>query len=231
MTMLPADHRADLQKLEKIAGEPASLETEEEFESLFPNCAKGAMRPFGNLYGLPTCVDKRLTQEDYIVFEAGTHTDAIKLNDRGYEQIVKPRVGRPGDQGASHPASLIIAGQKDRDAMRVWTAAIPSTDSLFQLPASRTRGPGALGKRGGSGRWLFCRSFFRWLCALVRCRSRRKVRLGSQSAPDWCQRLLKVGVPRQFRRLGDRERGNYRDERRRVLRSVFRSERCRVKGF
>jgi len=92
MTVFPADHRADLQKLEKIAGEPASLETEEEFESLFPNCAKGAMRPFGNLYGLPTCVDKRLTQEDYIVFEAGTHTDAIKLNDRGYEQIVKPRV-------------------------------------------------------------------------------------------------------------------------------------------
>jgi prolyl-tRNA editing enzyme YbaK/EbsC (Cys-tRNA(Pro) deacylase) len=37
-------------------------------------------------------MDKRLTQEDYIVFEAGTHTDAIKLNDRGYEQIVKPRV-------------------------------------------------------------------------------------------------------------------------------------------
>jgi prolyl-tRNA editing enzyme YbaK/EbsC (Cys-tRNA(Pro) deacylase) len=31
------------------------------------------VRPFSNLYGLPTCVDKRLTQEDYIVFEAGTH--------------------------------------------------------------------------------------------------------------------------------------------------------------
>jgi Ala-tRNA(Pro) deacylase len=63
VTVLPADHRADLQKLEKIADEPASLETEEKFELLFPNCAKGAMRPFGNLYGLPTCVDKRLTQK------------------------------------------------------------------------------------------------------------------------------------------------------------------------
>jgi hypothetical protein len=79
MTGLPADHRADLQKLEKIAGEPASLETEEKFESLFPNCAKGAMRPFGNLYGLPTCVDKRLTQEDYIVFEAGTHSERAPI--------------------------------------------------------------------------------------------------------------------------------------------------------
>jgi Ala-tRNA(Pro) deacylase len=83
VTVLPADHRADLQKLEKIADEPASLETEEKFESLFPTCAKGAMRPFGNLYGLPTC--------DYIVFEAGTHSDAIKLSDRGHEEIVKPR--------------------------------------------------------------------------------------------------------------------------------------------
>src|SRR5258708_14079050 len=106
MTVLPADHRADLQKLEKIAGEPASLETEEEFESLFPNCAKGVMQPFGNLYGLPTCVDKRLTQEDYIVFEAGTHTDAIKVNDRGYKQIVKPRVDDLAIKVHLHPASL-----------------------------------------------------------------------------------------------------------------------------
>ena len=113
ITVLPADHRADLQKLEKIDGEPASLETEEEFESLFPNCAKGAMRPFGNLYGLPTCVDKRLTQEDYIVFEAGTHTDAIKLNDRGYRQIVKPPVEDLAIK--VHPSSEPeIAGQIDR---------------------------------------------------------------------------------------------------------------------
>jgi hypothetical protein len=33
-----------------------------------------------------------LTEEDYIVFEAGTHTDAIKMNYRDYEKIVKPRV-------------------------------------------------------------------------------------------------------------------------------------------
>jgi Ala-tRNA(Pro) deacylase len=37
-------------------------------------------------------VDKSLSQEEYIVFEAGTHTDAIKLSYRDYENIVKPRV-------------------------------------------------------------------------------------------------------------------------------------------
>jgi Ala-tRNA(Pro) deacylase len=50
------------------------------------------MPPFGNLYGVPTYVDKRLSGEDYIVFEAGTHTDAIKLSYRDYEKTVKPQV-------------------------------------------------------------------------------------------------------------------------------------------
>src|SRR5271167_1344784 len=34
MAVLPADHRIDLQKLEKITGEPASVETEKEFGPL-----------------------------------------------------------------------------------------------------------------------------------------------------------------------------------------------------
>jgi len=50
------------------------------------------MPPFGNLYSLATCVDKTLAERDYIVFEAGTHTDAIKMSYRDYEKIVKPKV-------------------------------------------------------------------------------------------------------------------------------------------
>jgi Ala-tRNA(Pro) deacylase len=92
MTVLPADHQIDLEKVAKAVGKTVLLDTEKEFKSLFPDCATGAMPPFGNLYGLPTYVDKRLAQEDYIVFEAGTHTDAIKVSYRDYERIVKPRV-------------------------------------------------------------------------------------------------------------------------------------------
>ena len=92
MTVLAANQRIDLEKLEKIAGEPVSLESEKEFESLFPDCAPGAMPPFGVLYGLPTYLDKSLAEEDYIVFEAGTHTNAIKLSYSDYDRIAKPRV-------------------------------------------------------------------------------------------------------------------------------------------
>jgi Ala-tRNA(Pro) deacylase len=92
MMVLPADHQIDLEKVEKAIGKAASLDKEREFESLFPDCAIGAMPPFGNLYGLPTYVDRNLAQEDYIVFEAGTHTDAIKMSYRDYEKIAKPKV-------------------------------------------------------------------------------------------------------------------------------------------
>lgn len=35
---------------------------------------------------------RRHAQEDYIVFEAGTQTDAIKLSYRDYERVAKPQV-------------------------------------------------------------------------------------------------------------------------------------------
>ena len=92
MTVLPADHQIDLEKTSRAIGQPAALDREKEFKSLFPDCAVGAMPPLGNLYGVPTYVDKRLAEQNYIVFEAGTHSDAIKMNYSDYEKIVQPPV-------------------------------------------------------------------------------------------------------------------------------------------
>jgi len=92
MMVLSADHQIDLEKVEKSIGRVVSLDKEQEFKSIFPDCAIGAMPPFGNLYELPTYVDEHLAEQDDIVFEAGTHTDAIKMSYRDYEKIVKPEV-------------------------------------------------------------------------------------------------------------------------------------------
>jgi Ala-tRNA(Pro) deacylase len=92
MTVLPGDRKLDLRKLERLTHERAFLQSEAEFGPVFPDCETGAMPPFGNLYGLPTYVDQHLAQEDYIVFEAGTYTDAIKISYRDYERAVKPQV-------------------------------------------------------------------------------------------------------------------------------------------
>ena len=106
MVVVPANRRVDLEKVEQITGHAVSLDTEPEFKSFFPDCQVGTMPPFGNLYDLPTFVDSSLTHEDYIVFEAGTHTEAIKLSYADYEQIVNPQIADLTVKGASHPTHL-----------------------------------------------------------------------------------------------------------------------------
>jgi Ala-tRNA(Pro) deacylase len=92
MAVLPADRKLDLRKLKRTIHEPVALQSEAEFVPSFPDCDPGAMPPFGNLYGVPTYVDQHLAHEDYIVFEAGTYTDAIKIRYGDYQRAVKPLV-------------------------------------------------------------------------------------------------------------------------------------------
>ena len=92
MTVLPADHRVELEQLDRLTGKRTALATEAEFKALFPDCAVGTMPPFGKLYGLPTWVDKSLTNDAYIVFEAGTHTDAIRISYKDFERLTTPQV-------------------------------------------------------------------------------------------------------------------------------------------
>ncbi|WP_218079854.1 aminoacyl-tRNA deacylase [Anthocerotibacter panamensis] len=93
MAVLPADHHIDLSKLETVSGTHSpTLAREVEFQALFPDCAVGTMPPFGNLYGIPTYVDRSLTQDDYIVFEAGTHTEAVRMRYPDYERLAHPQI-------------------------------------------------------------------------------------------------------------------------------------------
>ena len=92
MAVLAADHRVDLEKLDKATGKRAALATEAEFKALFPDCAVGTMPPFGSLYNLKTYLDKSLAQDEFIVFEAGTHTDAVKMGYADYARLAQPIV-------------------------------------------------------------------------------------------------------------------------------------------
>jgi len=92
MAVLPTDHRIDLGKLGEVTGWGAALAREEEFKAVFPDCAVGTMPPFGELYGVATYLDKSLAESDRIVFEAGTHSDAVKMRYADYERLAKPVV-------------------------------------------------------------------------------------------------------------------------------------------
>ena len=94
MLALPATKRVDLEKARRELGaDEVRLAKEEEFAALFPDCEVGAMPPFGNLYGLPVYVDRALARVPEIVFQAGTHTETMRIRYADYERLVQPRVG------------------------------------------------------------------------------------------------------------------------------------------
>lgn len=93
MTVLPANWKVDLKRLKEVfRTSHVRLATEEEFKELFPDCELGAMPPFGNLYGLKVYVDRSLTADDDIVFQAGTHHEAVKLRYQDFADLVRPAV-------------------------------------------------------------------------------------------------------------------------------------------
>jgi Ala-tRNA(Pro) deacylase len=80
--------------LELAGGSEIRLAQEEEMRRLFPECEPGAMPPFGPLYGQAVFVDVALASEPAIVFNAGTHTDAIAMRWADFARSVRPIVGR-----------------------------------------------------------------------------------------------------------------------------------------
>ena len=93
MVVLPANRRIELHDLgEWLACGHVRLATEAEFKDAFPGCELGAMPPFGNLYNMPVYVAASLTDEKEIAFNAGTHTEVIKLAYEDFEQLVQPLV-------------------------------------------------------------------------------------------------------------------------------------------
>jgi Ala-tRNA(Pro) deacylase len=93
MAVLPASYHVDFQLLEEALGATRiSLATEEDFKNLFPDCEIGAMPPFGNLYDIDVYVAKSLTEDKVIFFNAGTHSELIKMAYRDFERLVKPKI-------------------------------------------------------------------------------------------------------------------------------------------
>ena len=95
MAVLPASREVDFEVLAAVLdADRVRLVGESEFRQRFPDCETGAMPPFGNLYGVPVYVDESLTADDKIVFEAGSHREAIRLAYDDFDRLVQPVVLR-----------------------------------------------------------------------------------------------------------------------------------------
>lgn len=93
MAVLPASFKVDLEHLKKAAGaKSVELASEREFRDMFPGCETGGMPPFGNLFGMEVYVSAKLAEDTEIAFNAGSHTELVKLAYKDFERLVKPKV-------------------------------------------------------------------------------------------------------------------------------------------
>ena len=93
MCVLAACYKIDLGALKNQLGvQKVELADENEIGEIFDDCDLGAEPPFGNLYDLPVIMDKALEDDDHILFQAGTHEQAIRMDMGDYRKLVKPKV-------------------------------------------------------------------------------------------------------------------------------------------
>jgi Ala-tRNA(Pro) deacylase len=93
LAVVGADRRLDLELLRNSAGATeASLATQQEVAAFFPKCEVGAMPPLGHLYGLDVYVDLPLAHQEQIVFNGGTHDEAIAMAYREFEKLSRTQI-------------------------------------------------------------------------------------------------------------------------------------------
>ncbi|MBW2630852.1 MAG: YbaK/EbsC family protein [Deltaproteobacteria bacterium] len=93
MAILPSSYKVDLDLLREATGAgKIELASENEFQDMFPECEIGAMPPFGNLYEMDVFVEESLTGNKTIAFNAGSHTELIKLAYKDFTKLVEPTV-------------------------------------------------------------------------------------------------------------------------------------------
>jgi Ala-tRNA(Pro) deacylase len=106
MAIVPAATELDLDRLKGLVGHgELRLATVEEIGAVVPDCAAGAIPPFGALYGLRSFVDRRLLGVPRVTMPAGSFMTALRMSSVEFRRLVEAQAG-----DFSVPESLVAAG-------------------------------------------------------------------------------------------------------------------------
>ena len=112
LAVVPAHRMVDLEALCVLAGAQAvRMAQEPEFSACYPDCELGAMPPFGTLYKQRVFVDASLVGDPEMVFNAGTHSDCIRMHYGDFAELSNPIVGaiaRRPEAGAAEESAAAV---------------------------------------------------------------------------------------------------------------------------
>jgi len=92
--VLPASRRVVLEQVRELRGaRDVRLAKETEIERYFTDCEVGAIPPLRHWQDIDVLMDSTLGADDDILFQAGTHEDAVLLRFADWQEAVNPRIG------------------------------------------------------------------------------------------------------------------------------------------
>jgi len=92
LAVLPASYRINFEKLSAITGTDVRLMDEETYSELFPDCERGVIPAFGELYGVPVYLDEALAEDPEIILSAGTSHDSVRMGNVDFVHLAEPQI-------------------------------------------------------------------------------------------------------------------------------------------
>jgi len=93
MLVVPGHLKFDMDKTKDLLNaKDIRFATEKEVLDLTEGIQLGGVPPFGNLFGLPVYVDKKVLENEKIIFNAGDKKVSIAINTKDYKSLVNPQV-------------------------------------------------------------------------------------------------------------------------------------------
>jgi Ala-tRNA(Pro) deacylase len=87
LAVLPATRYIRMHDLRLQFGGDVELANEGEIDELFQDCARGAVPPIGECYGLDTIVDDAIDEQGEVYLEAGDHATLVHLSHGQFAQL------------------------------------------------------------------------------------------------------------------------------------------------
>jgi Ala-tRNA(Pro) deacylase len=95
VAVLPAHKQVDLRRVSNLFdGTQVSLAREADIAANCPDCELGALPPFGSRYGMQTIVDESLADDEAIIFEGNSHSEAIQMRFDSFRRLEQPLIAR-----------------------------------------------------------------------------------------------------------------------------------------
>lgn len=91
--ILPASRHVNLAAVSKVLdAREVRLASEKEMEKFFTDCEVGAVPALRHWKDVSVLMDRSLNVEGDILFQAGTHADAVRLNFWDWYELVSPQI-------------------------------------------------------------------------------------------------------------------------------------------